>query len=62
VAGLTGEAWLHFLDTNGGNGRFQHGPGRLLLDAPYRPMTALPTTELATLVEDWIRYHRESRP
>jgi hypothetical protein len=58
VAGLSGEDWLAFLDAEGGAGRFRSGPGRLLLDAPYRPPQDLPVAELASLVEDWIRCHR----
>lgn len=61
VAGLSGEEWLAFLDAQGGGGRFQTGPGRLLLDAPYRPPQDLPVAELASLVEDWIRRNRQSR-
>ena len=60
VAGLSGEAWLAFLDAQGGGGRFQSGPGRLLLDAPYRPPQDLPVGELASLVEDWIRRNQRS--
>ena len=60
VAGLSGEAWLAFLDAQGGGGRFQSGPGRLLLDAPYRPPQDLPIAELASLVEDWIRRNQRS--
>ena len=60
VAGLSGEAWLAFLDAQGGGGRFQSGPGRLLLDAPYRPPQDLPVAELASLVEDWIRRNQRS--
>lgn len=58
VAGLSGDEWLAFLDAQGGAGRFQSGPGRLLLDAPYRPVQDLPIEELANLVEDWIRRNR----
>ncbi len=37
VAGLTGEAWLAWLD-QGLDGRpFSQGPGRCLAEAPYRP-------------------------
>jgi hypothetical protein len=60
VAGLSGEAWLAFLDAQGGAGRFQSGPGRLLLDAPYRPPQDLPIAELASLVEDWIRRNQRA--
>ena len=60
VAGLSGDEWLAFLDAQGGAGRFQSGPGRLLLDAPYRPPQDLPIAELADLVEDWIRHNWRS--
>ncbi len=36
VAGLTGEAWLSFLDRQLQGEDFRHGSGRLLCDAPYR--------------------------
>jgi hypothetical protein len=58
VAGLSGEAWLAFLDAQGGGGRFRAGPGRLLVEAPYRPPGDLAGDELVTLVAAWIRYHR----
>lgn len=58
VAGLSGEAWLAFLDTQGGGGRFLAGPGRLLVEAPYRPPGDLAVDELVALVAAWIRYHR----
>src|SRR5690606_25779065 len=38
VAGLTGEAWLEWLDRPFGVPRFSRGVGRALLDAPYRPI------------------------
>jgi hypothetical protein len=36
AAGLTGEAWLHFLDAPMENAPFSRGPGRILINAPYR--------------------------
>lgn len=37
AAALQGEAWLAFLDQHCGDQSFTRGPGRVLLDAPYRP-------------------------
>ncbi len=61
VAALTGEAWLTFLDAHGGNGQFRDGPGRELLDAPYRPTVTGSVEQLATLVDDWIGHNRARR-
>lgn len=61
VAALTGEDWLLFLDTHGGNGQFCDGPGRQLLDAPYRPAVTGSVEQLATLVADWIEHNRDRR-
>ncbi len=36
VAGLTGDAWLVWLDRGLGEQRFQAGPGRQLAELPYR--------------------------
>lgn len=36
VACLQGEDWLLFLDAGAPEKPFSHGPGRLLLDGPYR--------------------------
>lgn len=55
VAGLTGEDWLAFLDEHGGQGRFREGPGRALLEAPYRPAPELPAEDLLALVGEWVR-------
>lgn len=59
VASLTGEEWLQFLDQHGGGERFRKGPGRQLVDAPYRAESAASANELAALVEEWIHYNRE---
>lgn len=62
VAALTGEAWLTFLDSHGGDGHFLDGPGRQLVEAPYRPAAPVAADELAGLVRDWIRRNREICP
>lgn len=59
---LTGEDWLVFLDTHGGDGRFRNGPGRPLAEAPYRPSAEVPNEELAELVADWIKHNRKVQP
>ena len=41
IAGLTGDAWLAWLDRDLPAPRFREGAGRVLLDLPYRdPATA----------------------
>jgi len=56
IASLTGRDWLRFLDSSGGNGQFEHGPGRVLAEGPY--MRELPDgvdgRALAALVRRWI--------
>jgi hypothetical protein len=63
VAGLSGEEWLAFLDAHGGGGRFREGAGRVLAQAPYRPLSDpgrdLPVDELSALARDWIRRNAE---
>ena len=59
IAAMTGDEWLAFLDVHGGGGRFRHGPGRQLVEAPYRPGSQIPLGELSTLVQDWILSNRE---
>jgi hypothetical protein len=54
-AALTGEAWLHLLDQTLGDGRFSQGPGRALLDAPYRPAPQVDVQALLALSEEWVR-------
>lgn len=48
---LKDEAWLAFLDGGATQQPFTRGPGRLLLDGPYRPKVALEEAEaLAEIV------------
>lgn len=60
VAALTADAWLGFLDAQGGDGGFSGGAGRTLAELPYRPhITRAAGDEMARLVERWIRRNRE---
>ncbi len=62
VAGLTGEAWLRFLDRYAADRAFTQGVGRALVEAPYRPDTPLPASELTALIERWIGGNPKARP
>ncbi len=55
VAALIGERWLEFLETGLGDGRFRDGPGRALLEAPYRRVAEIDGEELLRLCNDWLR-------
>ena len=56
VAGLTGDAWLRFLDESGDTTGFCAGPGRLLVTGPYQ--RELPedvdVQGLVLLVRQWL--------
>lgn len=62
VAGLSGDAWLSFLDRAYGGRGFTSGPGRLLPDLSYAAGAGSIEPErveaLFTLAETWIRKHR----
>jgi len=57
LAGLTGTAWLDFLDESGGDGRFAQGPGRVLAAGPYQRSLPpdLDGAALIALVRQWVR-------
>ena len=57
VAGLTGKAWLAFLDNGLVDAPFSEGIGRLLVDAPYRknPPTDPEIMELISLCRNWLK-------
>ncbi|MDH5305536.1 MAG: DUF4381 domain-containing protein [Gammaproteobacteria bacterium] len=51
VAGLTGEAWLAWLDRDLAQPLFVTGAGRALLDLPYRnPQSEIPAAEVERLM------------
>lgn len=68
VAGLSGRAWLAFLDATGGAGFGQDEMARLLTESAYRPrtvpdeQTAGEVERLARLAADWIRADRRPTP
>lgn len=57
VAGLTGRAWLAFLDQGVKGAPFSEGVGQLLAEAPYRktPPTTTELAQLISLCEDWLK-------
>lgn len=54
VAGLTGEAWLAFLERASGDGRFSGETGRLLVEAPYRPSVEGDPESLLQAIREWL--------
>lgn len=55
VAGLTGRAWLQFLDTHGGNGDFCNGVGATLETLPYEARGVVDTGALVGVVRRWLK-------
>lgn len=57
VAGLSGRQWLEWLDGLLADGRFSNGPGRALVDAPYRPELLEPDglEALFSLCREWLQ-------
>ena len=61
VAGLSGRAWLDFLDRSAGMKEFTQGAGRILPDLAYGNPDTPAEEDLSTLTrlaERWIREHR----
>ena len=56
VAGLTGKAWLEFLDTQWNRNDFTQGKGQILLDLPYRRDPQADRKEILQLVKHWLDY------
>tara|TARA_R110002073_G_scaffold27244_2_gene88184 strand:- start:3295 stop:3756 length:462 start_codon:yes stop_codon:yes gene_type:complete len=61
VASLSGDAWLKFLDSKGGNGQFSDGPGFILLADPYSRNDAPNLNELIVLARRWIKANRPGK-
>ena len=51
---LRGEAWLAFLDSKMQGDEFTNGPGRVILDGPYRREIAMDAEALVGLTRRWL--------
>lgn len=58
VAGLTGMAWLEFLDqglsTNKPAAHFSEGAGQVLISAPYQQIISVNADELLSICQSWL--------
>lgn len=62
VAGLSGDAWLGFLDRTGNTTEFSRGTGRVLGDERYARTPELQPEPLATLARAWLQRHLDGAP
>jgi hypothetical protein len=62
VAGLSGEAWLQFLDSRARAKGFCRGPGRVLATGPFAPVCTLDRAALGDLARRWIHDNCRRRP
>jgi hypothetical protein len=62
TAGLTGQAWLAFLDSSLTGSPFTKGAGQCLASAPYRPSapSEQEISQLISLCEDWLKAQKLS--
>ena len=57
VAGLTGEAWVQFLDRTTGSHDFSIGEAEVLIDGTYRPDVSVDIESLHLVAKSWIQKH-----
>lgn len=57
VAGLTGEAWVQFLDRSTGSHDFSLGAPEALIDGHYRPGLDIDVPALSSAALQWINRH-----
>ncbi len=55
VAGLTGYAWLEFLDRSGDTDQFTKGPGKWLVSAPYSNNDGFEVESLVQVCQNWMK-------
>lgn len=58
VAGLTGTAWLDFLDRKAGKNLFKGKFDRLLTEIPYRANAEAETRALVAAIHEWLKLQR----
>jgi len=58
AAGLTGDAWLIWLDDHWQRDDFCAGEGRLLMDLPYRNSVDSDVEQLGRICHDWLKAQR----
>lgn len=58
VAGLTGAAWVKFLDDKAGKPLFGGKLAHLLTEIPYRPETQAETKAVLQATREWIKLQR----
>jgi len=58
AAGLTGEAWLQWLDSRWQQQDFTDGAGRTLVESPYRAVSAADALALSSVCRDWLEAQR----
>jgi len=54
VAGLTGDAWMSFLDRSGEGKSFREGLGHVLMTAPYRKNPDVDANAVLSCCRSWI--------
>jgi len=62
TAGLTGDAWLNFLDLQLKDKRFSRGPGAALVSEAYRRSPSVDSERLFTLCRDWLQSLPQKTP
>jgi len=62
IAGLVGERWLTWLDSQWERTQFTNGPGRALARAPYAPPATFSSEDALALTRvciDWVRAQKD---
>jgi len=58
IAGLSGDSWLQWLDTQWDKDAFSHGAGRAVIDAPFQHHGQFDVDVLLQISRNWIEAQR----